>query len=188
MPLGAYCRGSICLPPGAKTAPTFQPYPRSREANTCAASQETSCVMWNPKLHYLLGQNAVRSVENEPMFRNNMSSPPSGLKNNRRNKSVWSRRQAWFWFLVLLPFRPWRCKWYIPVKHRLTFNRLRSIFQKTKLFLSTALRTSDSIYVHCHVHKSRPLIRILSQINPVHILISHFFKIRFNIILCCLNG
>jgi hypothetical protein len=37
--------------------------------------------------------------------------------------------------------------------------------------------------VHDRVHRNPPLKPILSHMNPVHTLVSHFFEIHFNIIL-----
>jgi hypothetical protein len=40
-----------------------------------------------------------------------------------------------------------------------------------------------NLQAHYRIHNSPPLVRIPSQMTPVHTLTSHFFKIHFNIIL-----
>jgi hypothetical protein len=50
------------------------------------------------------------------------------------------------WFLVLLIFRPWKLKGYIPPERRLTFNGLHSVIsQKIVFFITTAVRTLNPI-------------------------------------------
>jgi hypothetical protein len=51
------------------------------------------------------------------------------------------------WFLARLIYRPRRWRRYVPPKHRLTFNALQGVIsQKTVLFITTAVRTSNSRY------------------------------------------
>ena len=40
-----------------------------------------------------------------------------------------------------------------------------------------------NLKLHYFNHNSSPLVPVLSQINPVHVLTSNFFMIHFNIIL-----
>jgi hypothetical protein len=48
------------------------------------------------------------------------------------------------WFLAWLILRPWRWRLYVPLKHRLTFNRLHGVIsQKIVLSIATAVRTLD---------------------------------------------
>jgi hypothetical protein len=47
---------------------------------------------------------------------------------------------------------------------------------------SPSWKAARNLKVDYRVHKSPPLIAILSQINPVHTTASYFYKIRLNII------
>jgi hypothetical protein len=52
------------------------------------------------------------------------------------------------WYFGRLILRPWRWRWYVPPKRRLTFNGLHSVVsQKTVLFIITAVRTSNPAYL-----------------------------------------
>jgi len=42
--------------------------------------------------------------------------------------------------------------------------------------------------VHYRVHENTSLVPVLSQMNPVHIVISYFSMIHFNIIIACTPG
>jgi hypothetical protein len=80
------------------------------------------------KQSYILGHNAVYSVESQPTF-HRKTSPGNLLPVSRR-------------FLAWLIFRLWRWRRNIPPKRPLTFNRPHdAISQKIGLFLTTVVRT-----------------------------------------------
>jgi hypothetical protein len=60
-----------------------------------------------------------------------------------------SVKVGWFYsgFLLSLFFRPWRCRRYVPPKLRSTLNWLHGVIsQKTVLFITTAVRTSNPTF------------------------------------------
>jgi hypothetical protein len=79
--------------------------------------------------YHLMGYNAVQSVECQPMFRRNKSSPSSVPHLFFAN------------FLLSLFFRPWWWRRYVFPKLRLTFNGLHGVISQKmvhfKLILST---------------------------------------------------
>jgi hypothetical protein len=53
------------------------------------------------------------------------------------------------WFLAWLILWPNRWRWNVPPKRQLTFNELHSIiYQKTELFTTTAIKTSNTTFFH----------------------------------------
>jgi len=54
------------------------------------------------------------------------------------------------------------------------------VVQKVDKFPPCTLRNPK---VHCHIHTTSPLDPILSQMTPLYILTTYYFRIRFNIIL-----
>jgi hypothetical protein len=84
---------------------------------------------------FLLGHNTLSC---QLTFRRNMQPPSSGLK-SKPKKPSWSRQQAKVW------------RRHVSRKCLLTFNALYTyIPQKTELFITTAVRTSNPII--CLVH------------------------------------
>jgi hypothetical protein len=70
----------------------------------------------------------------------------SALKDNRRFEGTYSTACHLLsrWFLARLILRSWRWRRYVPQKRRLTFNGLHGVIaQKTVLFITTAVRTSN---------------------------------------------
>jgi hypothetical protein len=97
---------------------------------------------------YLLGYNAVSSVENQPTFRRNISPISSGgrIIQAKNQHETGSRFLAWF---IL---RPWKFRRYIPPKWKFICNALHGVIsRKVELFIPTAVRASNPTnlnYVH----------------------------------------
>jgi hypothetical protein len=69
--------------------------------------------------YYLLGYNAVQSVESQPTFRRNISPPSSGSTNRPSMKLSWKNVAS----IALL----WRWRRYVPPKSLMTFNWLHGV-------------------------------------------------------------
>jgi hypothetical protein len=69
------------------------------------------------------------------------------------------------WFLVWLIFRPWKWRWYVHPKRRLTFKGLHSIItQKTKIFRSNTVAIFElRIWSR---HRNRQSLNMLSAQEP----------------------
>jgi hypothetical protein len=88
---------------------------------------------------YLLGHNAMYSIESQPMFQ-------------------WSMSQFFAWLIL----KPWRWRWHVPPKHRLAFNGLHGVIsQNLELFYFiyiikrwyTHKCSCTPTNVHTHTHK-----------------------------------
>jgi phage shock protein PspC (stress-responsive transcriptional regulator) len=102
------------------------------------------------------------------------------------------------WFLAWLILPPWKSRRYIPPKRRLNFNGLQGVIShKTKLFITTALRTSDSstgcpkslqpmgllfiIYIICSTCSPRHSTRFLSRFTTCpHCAVCYWIPFRMS--------
>jgi hypothetical protein len=102
--------------------------------------EECQCRIWGSHCggyeeSYLLGYNAVQSIESQPTFRRNMSPTSAGSKKKSSSACHLLSR----WFLTRLILRPWRLRRHVPPKRQLTFNWLHgAISQKIWLLNVTA--------------------------------------------------
>jgi hypothetical protein len=84
---------------------------------------------------YLLGYNAVQSVENQLMIRRNTSLPSSGSKTRPSKKPELRLQLASTLLLAWLSLLYCRWRWHVPSKRRSTFNGLHGVIsQKIELF------------------------------------------------------
>jgi hypothetical protein len=74
-------------------------------------------------------------------------------------------------------------------------NELTNLMEKSPSWETASCATARELpsmlwnpQIHYPVHRSPPLVHILSQINPVHTTPSHLSKINFNIILTSTSG
>jgi hypothetical protein len=100
---------------------------------------------------YLLGHNAVQSVESQVTFWTNMSPQSSGSENKPSKKTSMKADAKWAllscWFPARLILWPSGRRRHAPLKHPLTFNRLHGIIShKTELFITNIpLRINYSV-------------------------------------------
>jgi hypothetical protein len=120
------------------------------------ASSYTDKINTRTSMTFFIGNKAnmneyvyfLRQNTSQPTFPSNISPPYSRLQSKPCNKLAWSRQHAEpcaFWFLAWLNHQHWRWRRHVPPKRLFTFTEPhRVICQKTGLFITTILRTSNS--------------------------------------------
>jgi hypothetical protein len=107
----------------------------------------------------------VYSDECQLTFRRNISTLSSGSKNKLSKKPAWKQVNLVGGFLLNLFFRPWRWRWYVPPKRRLTLNGLHGVIsQKMVLFITTGVKTSNPILFTCSDESSLLIICYVSYL------------------------
>jgi hypothetical protein len=113
------------------------------------------------------------SPQYPPMFRRNISPPPSGSKNKPSNKTMWNQ----------------------VAKHRLASNGLQDVIaQKTVFFITTAVRTSLTIKFHTHIKQktitSHSMCVTHHSVAQVlrHWLLTAMFRVQFRIMSYKIRG
>jgi hypothetical protein len=111
--------------PNVRNVISFRFWPIQHSKRTVWRMLELLQTIVSAEEYYLLGYNALQSVESQPMFRRNTFPPLSGSKN--KSIPVWKQVARQF-----------------PPKRRFVFNWIHGVIsQKTVLFITTGVRTSN---------------------------------------------
>jgi hypothetical protein len=98
----------------------------------------------------------LQSGESQETFWRNVSPPSSGSKRKPSKKRAWTLLLASCSFLAWLTLQPWRRRWYIPPKHRLTFTGLRTTERLKKTEVSVLNSSLPFSCRFCLTNDNRP--------------------------------